>query len=224
MTSSFDYLDRLSALTAIPAEELPALHKPAQSDDYEIRAAVAELLEKAAPAEDARTLLIRLCTDADELVRINACDSLGAFPFQDALRALIATARRSDESNTVRYYALMSTTDILLANGGTAEAVSVFQANSDSECISIRAACLYGLYSTGETRRISEIASLLSAEDYHDRMSVVRILAAVAERADGETKSRIADWLIQRQQVEDAASVRALLADEIQHLVGSRNK
>lgn len=122
---SFDKLDMIEELEVTncnTADYYKLLDYLSNDKDYEVRAKVAEVLV-APNNSEADKILIKLLRDKDELVRVNACDSLCTSNSYDVINHLKDTILK-DKSNLVKGYAILSLADIVIRlNNDLSEAI-----------------------------------------------------------------------------------------------------
>lgn len=156
-----------------------------QSREPEIRAYTAELLVKAND-DKAEKILIDMCEDEDELVRVNACDSLCAFASAETYERL-AKSFLTDRSLLVKRYALLSIIDIMNDIKIDREKLkSFFISNVNTEDLGICAACFKGLYLMGEEKYLDRLLNLTKSENYQDRCMVLNILEDIITEKNKE--------------------------------------
>ena len=212
--TAYEILDKISANNKLNSNDLKLLLQLSQSKVSEIRAYVAELLVLSQDSEAEKTL-IKLCDDEDELVRINACDSLAMFPSIDTYSRLIKSAN-DDDSMLVKEYAILSITDIINSieiNDDEFKNLLILYSNSKKTCI--RAACNKGLYVLGDDKRLNELIRLLKSNNYQDRCTVLNILKDIISE---KNKNYILSAVKQLQQTEDSDAVNTI----IDEMLGSK--
>lgn len=109
-TMIYNILDSISQKSCIDEKDIKTLIGLLKTNNSEIKSYIAELLVMAS-GEDAEIALINLCKDEDELVRVNACDSLSVFSTSASYEQLLKSAL-NDPSILVRTYAVLSLADI----------------------------------------------------------------------------------------------------------------
>lgn len=175
INDAYDILDIISEKNEIDSNDLKTLVQLSQCDDPEIKAYVAELLAVAKGVEAEKTL-IYLCNDSDELVRVNACDSLSTFPSENSYNCLIKRVL-DDSSMLVKTYAILSIIDIIdYIKIDTNELKSLLNTNSNSKEISLCAVCYKGLYILGEDNQLGKLIELLNTDKYNDKCMVLNML------------------------------------------------
>jgi len=143
------------------------LHHP----DYEVRMRTAEALGILARGSAPPELLKTLRHDQDELVRIEAADSLGAIRDPQSRRVLRAALY--DPSPLVRAYAASSLGEI----GNTVDVRQLRRRLSTERQGQARAGLLHGLYSMGEKDVLPKLVRLLEHKGYRVRSTAAKLLA-----------------------------------------------
>ncbi len=176
--NAYDILDIISEKNEVDTNDLKTLAQLAQCNDPEIKAYVAELLVIAKGVE-AEKILIYLCNDADEIVRVNACDSLSMFPSENSYSCLLKKVL-DDVSVLVKTYAVLSILDIInYVEIDTGKLKCLLNANLNSKETNLRAACYKGLYILGEDKQLGKLIELLNSDKYNDRCMVLNMLETV---------------------------------------------
>ena len=175
---AYELLDIIADKNDVDSNDMDVLIKLSQHDDSEIRAYVAELLVLAHGCK-AENALINLCNDKDELVRVNACDSLSAFATIDVYKQLV-NCIFNDASLLVKEYAILSIVDIMnYIEVDKNELKNLFLNTSSKKEILISAACFKGLYVLGYKEYLNNIIDLATTENYRDRCAVINILGDI---------------------------------------------
>lgn len=175
---AFEILDLIADKNNINSSDKKMLIQLSKHDDSEIRAYVAELLVLANGSE-IEAVLIDMCSDKDELVRVNACDSLSAFATIDAYNQLVSCAL-DDISPLVKNYALLSIIDMMnYIEIDKNELKSLFLNISQKEGVSISATCFKGLYVLGCEEYLKNIIDLVETKNYQDRCAIINILGDI---------------------------------------------
>jgi HEAT repeat protein len=168
-----------------------------------------ELTEKETLGAEDLARLLELTEHEDEMVRVNACDSLAFFPNAQAFEALQKRLAK-DESDLVRDYALLSLTDIMGEVGADENAMRelFLSCLASEESAGCKLACLKGLYLLGDTARLSEIFSYLQAENYQKRCAAVNLLG---ELANNSNSAEIKQKLQELQETEETNAVQSTI-------------
>ncbi len=172
---AYDIMDLIAIKNTVSPGDTNILIRLSHHNDSEIRAYAAELLVLASGAE-AESTLTSLTDDNDEAVRVNACDSLSAFPTVNTYKKLYESAV-NDSSPLVRKFALLSLADIMNnINADKGILRDLFLKSSQNSDAAISSAGYRGLYMLGHKEYLNNLIELTKAENYQDRCSVVNIL------------------------------------------------
>lgn len=175
---AYDILDLIARKNTVSPGDTNILIRLSHHNDSEIRAYAAELLVLASGAE-AESTLTSLTDDNDEAVRVNACDSLSAFPTVNTYKKLYESAV-NDSSPLVRKFALLSLADIMNnINADKGILRDLFLKSSQNSDAAISSAGYRGLYMLGDKKHLNNLIELTKAENYQDRCSVVNILGDI---------------------------------------------
>lgn len=175
---AYDILDLIARKNTVSPGDTNILIRLSHHNDSEIRAYAAELLVLASGAE-AESTLTSLTYDNDEAVRVNACDSLSAFPTVNTYKKLYESAV-NDSSPLVRKFALLSLADIMNnINADKGILRDLFLKSSQNSDAAISSAGYRGLYMLGHKEYLNNLIELTKAENYQDRCSVVNILGDI---------------------------------------------
>lgn len=204
---AYDILDLISVKSTINLSDTEILINLSHHDDSEIRAYVAELLALANDIEAERTL-ITLSNDEDELVRVNACDSLSTFATTSSYEQLLKCIL-NDQSLLVKKYAILSLIDIMnYVNVDRNELNMLFGNLTQKDDISISASGFKGLYMMGDKEHLYDIINLLTTEDYRDRCTVINILEDIMEN---DNQKLIFSALIKLRKTEKSEAVNSII-------------
>ncbi len=178
LESAYTILDTISVKENLNETDISQIIELTHHEEAEIRAYAAEILV-CGGTKNGEEALIRLCKDKDELVRVNACDSLSAYADEPAYEALLYSALH-DDSVLVKEYALLSLGDMA---GKTAIDESglrkVFIKLSEKQNLRIAAACFRGLCLLGETSHLQDLLQLFKCADYQEQCTMIRMLEDV---------------------------------------------
>lgn len=175
---AYDIMDLIAIKNTVSPGDTNILIRLSHHNDSEIRAYAAELLVLASGAE-AESTLTSLTDDNDEAVRVNACDSLSAFPTVNTYKKLYESAV-NDSSPLVRKFALLSLADIMNnINADKGILRDLFLKSSQNSDAAISSAGYRGLYMLGHKEYLNNLIELTKAENYQDRCSVVNILGDI---------------------------------------------
>lgn len=176
---AYELLDEISQKEKLDLEDEKSVINLSKNNNAEIRAYSAELLVSFKSVK-AKKALIDLCADSDEMVRVNACDSLSEFSEEDVYNRL-AECAVNDKSELVRKYALLSLSDIVVdikQNKNTAKKL-FSEIMQNEESLILKACCCKGLYVLGDKDYLSDISELIKSENYQDRCTAVNILGDI---------------------------------------------
>lgn len=183
------------------------------SDEY-IRQLVAELLINFSDSNVARKTLLELACDKDEMVRLEAYDSLSEFNYED-VEVFLHNAMFEECDELACSYAIMA----------WAEIVKCMHTNYYSYLLEINKLvkndkvknsehcmlnCAYAKYLFGDEEGLIIIFSYLESKDYHIRCAVVNTLRDIV---DTTNKDVIIDTLLKKVTGEEINSVKMGLID-----------
>ena len=207
LDKAYDILDLISEKDTINLSDIEILINLSHHGDSEIRAYVAELLTFTNGVEAEKTL-ISLSNDEDELVRVNACDSLSAFATTASYEQLLKCIL-NDQSMLVKKYAILSLVDIMnYVDVDRKELNNLFWDLTQKEHISIVASGFKGLYMMGYKEHLNNIINLLIAEDYCDRCTVLNILGDIIEN---DNRNLIFSALTKLRKTEKSEAVNSII-------------
>lgn len=210
----YKILDLIALKKNIDFNDENQLIKLANCYDAEIRSFVAELLVLA-NSDRAEKVLIKLCKDKDELVRINACDSLSAFATKETYKQLLKCIL-NDESLLVKKYALLSLIDVMKEIDVDKEELKNFFLNIAKKTEpSIQAVCFKGMYILGYKDYLKNINNLLKSENYQDRCTVVNILKDIIS---DNNRNSIISILINAKKTEKSQAVLSTIENALKNI------
>lgn len=175
-----------------------------RSDEEEIRARVAELLGFGF-SDLAETALIKLLDDEDELVRVNACDSLcnskNIFVYS-RLKDIVL----QDTSFLVKNYALLSMVDIAInvisiKDECSEFLITIIQKDYDEL---IKISSYRGLYLLGKREYFADLIRELQGEVYQNRCATVNMLEEII---NSENREAIRASLVDLRKRETSSAV-----------------
>lgn len=217
MKDLYRQLEKIEKSGKIEEKDMSLISELSKNDNSEIRSFVAELLVLA-NSKSAEKILINMCNDSDELVRVNACDSLSMFCSEDVFNVLIARAL-NDKSNLVRSYALLSIIDIMEHINIRKDLLkTLFLKSLDNSSVGIKNACYKGLYKLGEEKYLDEILNLLLSESYQERCLVVNSMFDLINKKNANKISTFLNCLINNEESKAVKSLILDLLDEIKHI------
>lgn len=207
LDKAYNILDLISEKNVINPSDIALLINLSHHDNSEIRAYVAELLVLANDIE-AERILITLSDDEDELVRVNACDSLSTFATTNSYKQLLKCIL-NDRSLLVKKYAILSLIDIMnYVDVDRNELHRLFEDLTKKDDISITASGFKGLYMMGDKEHLNNIINLLITEDYRDRCTVINILEDIPEN---DNRNLILSALTKLRKTEKSEAVNSII-------------
>ncbi len=207
LDKAYNILDLISEKNVINPSDMALLINLSHHDDPEIRAYVAELLVLANDIA-AERILINLSSDEDELVRVNACDSLSTFTTTNSYKQLL-NCILNDQSLLVKKYAILSLIDIMnYVDVDRNELNRLFENLTQKDDISIIASGFKGLYMMGDKEHLNSIIDLLITEDYRDRCTVINILADIL---GNDNRNLILSALTELRKTEKSEAVNSII-------------
>ena len=205
--TNFDLLDKISEKNNLSEKDLEILIELSKNEDEEIRSYVAELLVLS-DEDSAKKTLIQLCSDTDELVRVNACDSLFVFAEFDVYKILY-TVSVKDESELVKSYALLSIIDIMAKiDIDKNQLEELFSSNLNSDIAILKITSCKGLYLLGFTEYLNKLIDFLNAEDYQDRCFALNTLPDIV---NADNYNQIISTLVELKRIEKTEAVLSTL-------------
>lgn len=147
------------------------------SEDEDIRIQLAKALAFADPSDNAAPVLCCLLEDLSCFVRVEAADSLSAFPNPISFEALCGAF--SDRDELVRAYAIFGAA-MVGSRIDPEKAVAVLrEADVPNESDRVRVSLYGGLYALGQQAYWQQLVSLLDAEDYLVRCAVLNTFGSI---------------------------------------------
>lgn len=203
LVTKLETLEAIEELDEYNEESLNRLESFSRDETAEVRYRAAEALVFADPAFS-DGILLRLLEDEDELVRVNAADSLCRSVSLDVLEALKRHA--VDDAPLVRGYAVMSISDIRKNVGGIDEDIRNFlkDLNRKERNSWVKVHYYLVLYELGVTSCLRNLMHSLNSKNYR-----IRIVAAksLAEIVNNDNQNAIREALSARLKLEDAFAV-----------------
>lgn len=202
-TMIYNILDSISQKSCIDEKDIKTLIGLLKTNNSEIKSYIAELLVMAS-GEDAEIALINLCKDEDELVRVNACDSLSVFSTSASYEQLLKSAL-NDPSILVRTYAVLSLADIsgtpLIDIGKLKKTLIKL---SKEKYLSLSSACFRGLYILGDKIYLENLLALFKLGNYREKCMIVNMLSDIL---DDDNRSFIISRLLEFRNGETSNAV-----------------
>ena len=181
----WDAVSRLME-SEITDEGLELLEKYSHDRNKDIRYRAAEALALTGSPK-AESILLRLLDDKDNMVRVNACDSLGMSGTQRAIEPLKKHVG-STACNLERGYAVSSLADIAVAIGTEGEMTAFLETSLETEQdVWVRNHYYRSLYPLGKGEYLQLLLDSLDDENYQNRCEVVNLLSDIADDSNVET-------------------------------------
>ena len=174
-----------------------------------VRARVAEAL-RLHQRRGVAGVLMRLLRDKDDVVRINAAESLGLLRARSAIRSL-QRSLRIDSEELVRAYAAEA-----LGRVGDVRVISFLERyllRDRSSAVRLR--ILTALHTLGARSRLDEIIEFLNDADYHVRCAVA---VSLEELASPSTRGAIRKAMQRQLKVEPTIAVKERLKEVLGEL------
>lgn len=215
-SKKLNFLNEIEKTNNFTKETLEILNLLSKDTDSTIRTLVAQVLVLTDEPEGEK-ILLRLLNDEDELVRVNACDSL-------CISRSLATVNRlkdillSDQSNLVRSYAVLSIADIISDNNLPVkdEYVLLFQKILKTETDIGVQLCLYKvLYRFGDERYLAYLVAELNSCNYQNRCMTVNLLR---DLITDQNKSMISSALSEQLTKEGTIAVKSAIQCLLQEI------
>ena len=216
MQSVLEKLNQMDNLEKLTYQDILELEFFSSYENPEVRSRVAEILVGAESSKLAERVLLKLCEDSDELVRANACDSLSCFHSKIVVTTLQCIFINKNESDLVRWYALMSILDIVqMMPDFTCQARVLFEKAIHDSSIPIRGTGYMGLYRLGDNKQLTPLITLLTSPKYQDRCAIIYMLESIV---DEKNRNIVIDALKRQRSIEKARAVTLRLDDLIAKL------
>lgn len=203
----YDKLNDIDKKNYISSDDMQFIKANYDINDIEVRREIAELLVLS-DEESSKFVLLKYLDDNDELVRINACDSLCIFYEREVVDRLIHSSS-VDEDELVRAYAILSISDILYSKRDLLKDrdISFLKskiANDKSKFVQIASiSCLIRL---GDSEYMTVFLNYLNEEDYGIRAFLIGVITEVWNE---ENENIFAGYLKNHLKDEDTVAVRS---------------
>lgn len=198
----YEKLENIDKKAEKTSADLEFLIKNSENSDSEIRDYIAELLVYF-DGETAQNTLLKLCGDADELVRTNACDSLSVYPSKKVYDRLLQIYK-TDKSILVKNFALLSAVDMVNDVGADEKEMKKILHGVEEHSGQILTTAYEGLYILGEKDALKKLFEMLGHADYTVRCSVVNTFLDIA---DNENINEIVQKLKKHRENEKSGAV-----------------
>lgn len=201
----YEQIDIISDKALKDDNDLDYLIQYSTCDDSEVRSYIAEILV-AFDCEKAEKTLLTMCTDEDELVRINACDSLSVYSSKEVYLKLLDVFK-NDMSLLVKNYALLSIIDVMQSiNIDKLEVKILFYDCLEKYDDQIKVTAYKGLYILYNENCLDEILKMLAHSEYAIRCNVINVLYDIITPFNEE---KIISTLIKCKETEKSEAVLA---------------
>lgn len=210
-----DIIEKMGHSDKFTDDDFEILEYLSQDGKEEVRARVAEILVLS-DSHEGEKILIKLLTDKDELVRVNACDSLCNSTSLEVIN-LLKERILKDKSILVKGYAALSIADIVSNTGYDKNELSKFlkDALEKQKVVWVKINFYKVLYMLGEESYLDKLLNELQNKLYRNRCAVVNVLSEiVSERNLGIIKTA----LIGRLEKEKTIAVRSSIEKAIQSI------
>lgn len=186
-------LEHYHSLDTLNQEQLEIIEHFAEDEEELIRSGVAKLLIDYQD-ENSKRILLKLVGDEEELVRIEAYDSLSYFDTRDVEETL-KKAIRTERKSLACSYAIMTWAEVVVARRTILWEPYWFITNfkkkqriqKSEQCL---LECCYAQYLFGKKRALKEILHFLKSDDYHIRCATINALGRIVDEKN--------KWVIQK--------------------------
>lgn len=207
----FDLLNKIdnniSSKSEFSKDELIMLNEFSYDNDEDIRSEVAKLLVNFTD-ENGEIILLRLAKDTDDLVRIEACDSLSQSRSYKTLNFLLEVSK-TDENDLARGYAINSIGEISLRLQNNNEIITYLEnLLINEQDIFPRINTYKSLYVLGKKEYIVDLIKLLDTDIYQNRCTTVHSLEEIL---CNENARLIIESLKKRLAIEETVAVKSTI-------------
>ena len=202
-----DIIETISSLKSFTDGEISILDKLSRDEESEIRARVAEVLVISFDVSS-EEILIRLLKDKDEIVRVNACDTLGCSKSPEILNLLKERVVK-DKSSLVRGYASLSIADIGNRINLGNNLINFFYDVLKKEKVNWVKINIYrSMYKLGDESSLTQLLTGLNNRLYKNRSVTISCLIDIINPTNC---SIIKPIIIKQLQVEKTVAVKSKL-------------
>ena len=209
----WDIIKDINSHAILTNDELSLLEGFSKDRDADIRGLVVEVLYDR-DSEKAETILQILLSDKDNMVRVNACDSLRGSMNKDMIEILKKYAI-CDPYFLVRGYAVSSIADIIvnIKEVGVSSHVSFFKKSLLKEKETwVKIHYYRALYLMEQDVYLSCLLKELHQRNYQNRCLVINLLLSIASE---DNKNEIVMALKNRLKIEDCESIAVISSIEM---------
>lgn len=212
-----DIIEALGNSDVFTEYNLELLRYFSQDEEGEVRVKVAEILVFSSSSYT-EEILINLLKDKDELVRVNACDSLSVSRSCEVIN-LLKDRILMDKSSLVRGYAALSIGDIVKNTSCDIKELELFfrKVLVKEKVNWVKINFYKVLYIIGNETYLSLIINELKNRSYRSRCLVVNILGDLVSK---KNSFLIRTALIQRLKIEKTVAVRSAIEKTLHILEG----
>lgn len=193
MTQDGDYLEQLEEAASISAADMRQLEQLACKGDiderYRVAAICVKCFETKEQAHWAEGILLQLLKDQDQMVRVNACDSLCESRSLRVVRRLLGLL--ADEEPLLRGYAALSLADISRKRSKCARRICryVIARRYEKECDPWAQVCFDGArYALCDKDSLTGIVEKLAHWDHEVRYMALQVMAEEADLGDSSIR------------------------------------
>lgn len=199
-------LEELEDMNCFTKDMYKFLDYLSEDEEYEVRVKVSEILVLSNDVEG-DNILIKLLKDKEELVRVNACDSLCNSSSNDVIYHLKDRILK-DKSSLVKGQAILSLVDIFVTlNNNLSEHIEFLKHILKKQNTQwVRINIYKALYILGDKAYLNTLVSELENRYYRNRCAVVNILG---ELISNESREIIERALIKRLKIEKSFAVKS---------------
>ena len=215
LMDKLDIIEQIEESECIMEQDIKKLELLSDDSDEEVRARVAELLVFS-DSDIAEKILIKLLEGSDELVRVNACDSLCNSASLEVLNMLKDKVLR-DKSSLVRGYAALSVADIAIKLNCNIEELSEFfeYALKKEKVNWVKFNFYKVLYMLGNKSYLHMLIKELNNRQYRNRCAVVNILS---ELLASDTVVEIKSSVVERYKIEKSIAVKSAIEKVVEYV------
>ena len=212
-------LSRYEKVNYLEIADYIFLNQLADDEDSYIRSSIACMLVDFVTSQS-KNILLKLANDCDAIVRMQAYDSLSAFPFLDVEEKL-RNALQNECDDLARSYVIMSYVDISAAlhfdNSLCYRMLQNSLVTEKSEiCI---LSIYYALYKLGDDTMLDKMLSLLHNESYHIRCASIKRLYEITTVSNME---EIRQAMVQLLKEEKVPAVICCAEKYMKEMVGAQ--
>ncbi|TYQ18377.1 UNVERIFIED_CONTAM: HEAT repeat protein [Acetivibrio alkalicellulosi] len=211
INEKLELIDHIEKKEYFRKNDLEILECLSRDEDSEVRLRIAQILVFSND-EYTEKILVRLLDDNDELVRVNACDSLCNSSSKEVASFLINKATK-DKSSLVRTYAIMSVADIFfnITSNNKRENIKLIENMLKREKVKrIKIGYYYALLVLGEMKYFPMLLDEINNRFYINRCSVANTIKdlTIAKMFSNKELLKIKKYFENRLKVEKSLAVK----------------